>query len=192
MEEWSRWPRSRAPDPRPAVASSGRASPRPARRVGDPRQLLHAMAPRRRRRARLHDDARSARSGTATAWVPSETLATKWARPFKVYLQAADRPAPRAGDPLRATAGTATSSRSALRAWPVNLRAQPESARRPRDGRRTSTPSTRARWSTSSASCSTTSAARTSAARRSAEDRGRETILGRDCHRVRIFTTRSP
>ena len=168
------------------VAASG--APHASQSAGDPRQILHAMA-------RAVD---AVRDYTMTLicqeWIgdgmgPAETLATKWARPSKVYYKRLTEP--HIGREILFAGGwNSDKLKVSVHAWPVNLRVNlnPHGDLAMAEAKHPIDESSLIYLVNVVLDNFRRADERGEAM---AEDRGRETILGRDCHRVRIFTTQS-
>ena len=171
-----------------AVASAGPGAPHASTSMGDPRQILHAMA-------RAVDDVRDytmtliSQEWNGDGMGPAETLATKWARPFKVYFKRLSEPH-RGREILFAHGWNSDKLKVSVRAWPVNLRVNlnPHGDLAMTDCKHPVDESSLVYLINAVLDNFRRAEERGEAM---AEDRGRERILGRDCHRVRIFTSQS-
>lgn len=166
------------------VVSAG--SPLASVSAGDPRQVLHAMA-HAVEKVRDYTMTLISQEWKGDGMGPAETLVTKWARPCKIYYKRLT--APHIGrEILFADGWNGGKLKVSIHAWPIDIgiNLNPHGdlamaeAKHPVDEsslvylvnmvldnfRRADELGTAV-----------------------VEDQGRETILGRDCHRVRLYTT---
>ena len=169
-----------------AFAASG--GPRASTSAGDPRQILHAMA-------RAVDGVRDytmtliCQEWSGEGMGPAETLVTKWARPFKVYFKRLSEP--HIGrEILFAHGWNSDKLKVSVHAWPVNIRVNlnPHGELAMAEAKHPIDESSLVYLVNVVLDNFRRADARGEAM---AEDRGRETILGRVCHRLRLFTSQS-
>jgi len=162
--------------------------PRANVRGYDPRALLHAMA----------SAADGVRDYTMTLvsqeWsgdglAPPEKLLTKWARPFKVYFKRLT--APHVGREILFAEGWNNDKlKVSVHAWPINVgvNVNPHGELAMADAKHPIDESSLI-YLVGMVLDNFRRAEKRGEAM--AEDRGHETILGRECHRVRIFTSQT-
>ena len=167
-----------------ATAGEARVGMPPA----SPRELLHAMA-HAVEGVRDYTMTLISQEWSGDAMGPAETLVTKWARPFKVYYKRLT--APHIGREIIFSEGWNNGKlKVSVYAWPIHIgvNVNPHGELAMAD----------AKHPIDESSLIYLVGVVLDNFRRAdehgeatAEDRGTETILGRDCHRVRIFTLQS-
>jgi hypothetical protein len=171
-----------------AAASAGPGAPDASTAAVDPRQILNAMA-------RAVDGVRDytmtliSQEWRGDGMGPAETLATKWARPFRVYFKRLSEP--HIGrEILFAPGWNSDKLKVSVHAWPINLRVNlnPHGDLAMTDCKHPVDESTLIYLVESVLGNFRRAEERGEAM---AENQGRETILGRSCHRVRILTSQS-
>ena len=170
------------------LASLATGRPRANVAEADPRLLLHAMA----------DAVEGVSDYTMTLisqeWsgdgmAPPETLLTKWARPFKVYYKRLS--APHLGREILFAQGWNNGKlKVSVRAWPINIgvNVNPHGELAMADAKHPIDESSLIYLVGMVLDNYRRAEQRGEAM---AEDRGPETVLGRDCRRLRIFTSQS-
>jgi hypothetical protein len=162
--------------------------PRASTSAGDPRQILHAMA-------QAADGVRDytmtliSQEWKGNGMGPAETLLTKWSRPFKVYYKRLT--APHVGrEILFADGWNDGKLKVSVHAWPFNFQVNlnPHGELAMAEAKHPVDESSLIYLVTVVLDNFRRAEARGEA---KAEDQGYETILGRSCHRVRIFTSQS-
>lgn len=169
-----------------AFLATGR--PRANVAKGDPRELLHAMA---RAVDGVSDYTMTliCQEWDGDGMAPPDTLLTKWARPFKVYYKRLT--APHLGrEILFADGWNDGKLRVSVRAWPLNIgvNVSPHGELAMADAKHPIDESSLIYLVGMVLDNYRRAEARGEA---TAEDRGPEKILGRDCRRLRIFTSQS-
>jgi nucleoid-associated protein YgaU len=171
-----------------AVAFAAPAAPRASTSAGDPRQLLHAMA-RAVEGVRDYTMTLISQEWSGDGMGPAEELATKWARPFKVYFKRLTEPH-RGREILFADGWNSDKLKVSVHAWPINIRVNlnPHGDLAMADAKHPVDESSLIYLVNSVLDNFRRADERGEAM---AEYRGHETILGRDCRRVRLFTSQS-
>lgn len=169
-----------------ALPATGR--PRANVGVSDPRELLHAMA---RAADGVSDYTMTliSQEWSGDGMGPRETLLTKWARPFKVYYKRLT--APHLGREILFADGWNNGKlKVSVRAWPINIgvNVNPHGELAMADAKHPIDESSLIYLVGMVVDNFRRAEAHGEAM---AEDRGPETILGRDCRRLRIFTSQS-
>ena len=171
-----------------AVALATIAGPRASTSTGDPRLLLHAMA-------HAVDGVRDytmtliSQEWRGDGLGPAETLATKWARPFKVYYKRLTPPH-LGREILFADGWNSGKLKVSVRAWPmtIGLNVNPHGDAAMAESRHPIDESSLIYLVNAVLENFRRADERGEAI---AEDQGHEVILGRACHRVRIYTSQS-
>ena len=169
-----------------AFAASG--SPRAGLSAGDPRQILRAMA-------QAVDGVRDytmtlvSQEWNGHGLGPAEKLVTKWARPFKLYYKKLNAPH-RGREVLFADGWNDGKLKVSLHVWPINLgvNVNPHGDLAMADNKHPIDESSLIYFVGVVLDNFHRAEKRGEA---TAEDRGHETILGRECRRVRIVTSQS-
>ena len=171
-----------------AVAFAATGDPRASTSAGDPRQLLQAMA-HAVDGVRDYTMTHISQEWSGDGMGPAETLVTKWARPFKVYFKRLT--APHVGREILFADGWNNGKlKVSVHAWPFNIgvNLNPHGDLAMAEAKHPVDESSLIYLVTVVLDTFRRADERGEAM---TEDRGHETILGRDCHRVRILTLQS-